>query len=132
MEESLEWITPSRILYATRSGKESQKALENFAKQVIQEMEQSGRFPVHLIWQMSGLDVSEMDQRQAMIELNRIMKHTQLGWFIVVDRDMSGFRRFLVSSIMRLSGIHWHTVDSKEEGIDFLHKIDPSLAIPRK
>jgi len=127
MNESFEWITPGRILYATRSGKESQQALENFATLVIREMEQSGDVPVHLIWHMSGLDVSEMDQRQAMIELNRIVKHPQLKWFVVVDQDMSGFRRLLASSIMKLSGIHWHTVDSKEDGIEFLQTADPSL-----
>ena len=77
---------------------------------------------------MSDLDVTDVDQRQAMIILNRVMKHPNLHWFVTVDPGMSPMRRFLAATILRLSRIHWCTVDSVSDGQAFLKKEDTSLS----
>ena len=126
MDTKLEWLHPRRILYAVRSGTESLTALTTFAEEVIHHLEE-GQPPLHLIWHMSNLDVTGVDQRQAMTILNRIMKHPHLHWFVVVDPGMSPLRRFLASALLRLSGIHWRTVDSVADGQAFLQRVDKSL-----
>jgi len=128
METQLEWLVAGRVLYAARSGAESLDALEEFTRRVIQHLEQDSQPPVHLIWNMSGLKVEGVDRRQAMSSLNRILKHPNLEWFVVIDREMPLLRRFMAATVLRLTGIHWRTVGSRDEALAFLHRADSSLS----
>jgi hypothetical protein len=128
MNTRLEWLVRRRVLYAARSGKESISNLEAFTQQVIQLLVNEGQAPVHMIWDMSGLDAVGVDRRKAMVFLNRLMKHESVEWIVVVDPEMPPLRRLLAATMLRLSGIHWRTVDSQTAGLEFLRKVDTSLS----
>ena len=132
MKTQLEWLIVGKVLYAARSGPESLADLEAFAGRVIQLLEQEGQPPVHLIWNMAGLSVEGVDQREAMVRLNKIMKHPKLKWFVAVDQDMPAFRRWLGAVVLRLTGVHWQVADSQEDALIFLQKKDSSLSQPRE
>jgi hypothetical protein len=127
MNTQLEWLIQQRVLVATRSGKESLAEIKEFTRQVLERLEEEGVSPVHLIWDMSGLDVDGVDRKAVMTFLNQLMKHEKVKWFVVVDSEMSFFRRFLTEALLRLGGIHWRTVDSQTAGLAFLRKSDSSL-----
>jgi len=127
MNTQLEWLIDRRVLYAARSGQESLADLETFAQQLDQCLAEEGRAPVHLIWDMSGLEVAHVDRRKAMTFLSSMMKHEMVEWFVVVDAEMPFLRRLLAKTMMPLSGIHWHRVDSQAAGLAFLRAKDPSL-----
>ena len=127
MITQLDWLVDRRVLYAARSGKESLADLEAFARRLDHCLAEEGQVPVHLIWDMSGLEVEHVDRRKAMTFLSSIMKHEMVRWFVVVDPGMPFLRRLLAKAMMPLSGIHWHRVDSKAAGLAFLRAKDPSL-----
>jgi len=128
MESQLTWLIAGRVLYAARSGQESLEALASFTQQVIQHLENAGPPPVHIIWNMSGLIVDGVDRQQAIPFLNRIMQHHDVKWFVVVDVGMKPFRRLMASTILRLIGVRWRTVDSREDALAFLRRVDASLS----
>jgi len=130
MKTQLEWLIPGQLLYAARSGPESLVELETFTGKVIRLLEQEGQDSVHLIWNMAGLNVEGVDQREAMIWLNKIMKYPKLKWFVVVDQDMPSFRRWIAAIVLRLTGVHWQVVDSQEDALAFLLQKDATLSRP--
>jgi len=127
MNTQLDWLIPRRVLYAARSGKESLADLDAFTQQTVKRLEEEGQTPVHLIWDMTGLDVDGVDRREAMTYLNQLMKHEKVKWFVVVDREMPFLRRLIAGPLLRLGGVHWCTVDSQAAGLVFLRKKDNSL-----
>jgi len=128
MNKQLEWLVRRRVLYAVRSGKESLSDLEAFTQQAIELLVNEGQAPVHMIWDMSSLDAVGVDRRKAMVFLNRLMKHEKVEWIVVIDPEMPPLRRLLAATMLRMSGIHWRTVDSQAVGLEFLRKVDSSLS----
>jgi hypothetical protein len=123
MEERLEWLKPGQILYARRSGKESLAALEAFTARLIASAEEVGD-QTDVVWHMVDLDIEGVAQRDAMIFLNQIMRHPKVRWFVVVDAHVRGIRRWVAQVMMRLMGIHWRGVDTREDALAFLQNID--------
>ncbi len=127
MNEQLDWLVPGRVLYAARSGEESLADLAAFTQQTVECLEKDGQWPVHLIWNMTGLNVDGVDHRAAMEHLTQLMKHKKVKWFLVVEQDRPFWRRFIFQTLLRLSGIRWQAVDSKAAGLAFLRQRDGTL-----
>jgi hypothetical protein len=128
MHEQLEWLIHQRVLYAARSGQESLADLEAFTRQVDQRLAEEGQEPVHLIWDMTDLDVDGVDRREASTFLTQLMKHEKVKWFVVIDPEAPFLRRLLAVTLLRFNGIYWRAVDSRADGLAFLRRADPSLS----
>lgn len=126
MQEQLIWLIQDRVLYANRSGKESIAAIEAFVENAIKLLEAQDKL-VHLIWHMQDLDTDGIDRREVAPYLNRIMRHPKIKWFVMVDSHLAGWQAFIAAIIVRFMGIHLKTVSSKNEGLNFLRKVDASL-----
>ena len=125
--EQLVWLHPRRVLLAQRRGRESLEALAAFADRLTALADNRGRKPVHVIWDMTGLDVAEVDKTVASRAINKVLKHDKVGWFVVIEDRRSSLSQNAIQLALRIVGIHWRTEPTKDDALGFLQHKDPSL-----
>jgi hypothetical protein len=120
------WIHDKRIIYVQLMGEFAMGDVDTFGQELITQYLDVGQKPVHLvvdIREMSGFPTHLARLAQAAAPMD---KHPNMGWQIVIGKPNALFG-FLANVLTKISNVNYRNVDTLEEAVAMLQKVDLSL-----
>lgn len=126
METKVAWYLENRIILAHVADDNTIEDLAVINKAIVQYLEQ-GTAPIHLL-----IDVTEMGSIPSNIakikQTFTYLDHPSIGWSLFIGH-MNAIEKFIVSITTQMSKLDAKTVDTIEDAIAVLNRVDATLTI---
>ena len=135
MLDQIYWRIPNRVLVMQYSGELSFEEFKTgvlAAHKMLAEADIPTNSLVHVINDVSRTSATRRNWMQ-FSQVNSFMKSLpdQLitGWLVIVDSTPNPMASFIVSVVSQVTRTRFHVVTSMDEAIDYLSKVDLTLAL---
>lgn len=127
MKTNITWYLENRIILAHVVGDNSLEDFYVINETIIQYLDQ-GTAPVHLL-----IDVTELGNIPSNIlkvkQAFTYLDHPSIGWSFFIG-EMNAIKKFIVSLTTQMSGLDAKTVDTFEEALLALYRVDVTAMMP--
>lgn len=127
MPATVQWYIKDHVLYTTYSGKLTVEDFEYATAEMLRMMEKSPAGTVHALVDCHGITKFPPNFLTVARALQPLSEHRKTGWGIAFGTEDS-FMRYTVNMIGNLMKNNSRMVDTKNDAVQFLHEVDPSLA----
>lgn len=120
------WYLAGRVVYIQVHGDFSLEELEALSQEFVTRYAPEGQPPVHTVMDMRevGAYATRLDKVKAASDA--AMTHPDMGWMIVVAKP-NPVLKFVTSVTSQVSGKKFRMVNTPEDAIDSLRKLDVTL-----
>lgn len=127
MGSELRWIQEGHVLFSRYYGVVTMDTMRAGASAFVEFLDKTEFPQVHVVYD----NTQQTKGPTNLVEIRRVSKpvfeHPKIGWNIVVTPNP--LNKFLTSMLMQAYNVHWRAVNSYEEAMKVLQKIDPSLVL---
>lgn len=127
MAAKMSWYFGSKVVLCALSGRVTPDDLKQIDNQAAQYLNQ-GKAPVHVFVDVRKLEKFPRNLFQVKTIL-QTLRSRPLGWEVLIGRQTL-LVRFVAWLVAQASGTHLQMVDTLEQAVAFLSRIDPELAVP--
>jgi hypothetical protein len=120
------WLLPDRIIYTCETGILTEGEIVSFDQALCCYLDAASAPTVHLVIDVE--EVSILPSVASMVRRFTFPDHPKLGWSVAVTDDMNEIARKIVAVAQERTGQGLCEVDSIEEALATLRRVDPSLA----
>jgi len=126
MAYTLDWFVPNRIAVA-KVGEtltlEDGYTQNSYMLPLLASADQ----PIHLVLDLTLTRHFPMRLNENVLAGTEYMRHPMMGWLIVVNQGSNPFLHLLVSVVGKTTGVNLRFVNSFDEALSSLHKLDLTL-----
>lgn len=134
MFDKASWHLKGRIIIAEFRDMAGLFDVKQSATAVVSMLDAGSEPPVtHIIADTTGVtdvDVSLLKLHPFKDAIEPILKHSSLGWFVLVDPDPNQVILFITQTIAEITTRRFRVVDSLDKALHFIDDIDPTIALP--
>jgi hypothetical protein len=126
MPTHVSWFIENRLIEVKFTGDITAEDLEHGAKQVAVLLNQTTHAPVHVLHDYGAMTDFPRNLNLVRVVSKVSLSHPRRGW-IVAHSIQQSLARFIATGAAHLSKAKIHILDTREQALTFLKRIDPAL-----
>ena len=121
------WEVPERVGYFDLGEVYSLEDANLLNDQMLEMLNHTTR-PLHIMFDIGTLKRFPMRMNAETWEMAEWMRHPNLGWLIIINKNTNPMAHFMVSAVGKTIGVKTRFVKSRDEAHETVFRMDQSLS----